>query len=373
MTGQLSPEIETPALLVERRVVEDNIARMQQIATSAGVCLRPHIKTHKSVDVARWQLKAGAEGVTAATLTEAEVMADAGMDDIFIAYPPVGRRRLNRLSQLIEGALICVGVASPDGVRALSKIGSSLRRDLHYRWEVDSGLGRLGTPPGEPSVRQILSVIDEPYTFFDGLFTHAGHAYRAGGDGEIHAVGIAEGESLIATSELLRARGVHARVLSAGSTPTAPHASTVAGITEIRPGNYVFNDATQVGLGVAGPRDCALTVLATVVGRPAADRIVIDAGSKALPPENPSGRAVGWGIVVDHPDLVVEALYEEHGVVRSRRDSTDLRPGDSIRVIPNHACTATNLHQRFWLVDGDKTVEPLAVGARGWTRIGGPE
>jgi D-serine deaminase-like pyridoxal phosphate-dependent protein len=370
VAAALFSKIETPALLVERRILEDNIARMQEIASETGVELRPHVKTHKSADIAQWQMKAGASGVTTATLTEAEVMAAAGVDDVFIAYPPTGRHRLERLAQLFGRATISVGVADTESVTALSKIGKQLGHDVHYRWEIDSGLGRLGTPPGEVSAHQIESVLDEPRTVFDGLFTHAGHAYRANDDEEIRAIGTAEGQCLVATRELLRDRGVNVRVLSAGSTPTALYASAVAGITEIRPGNYVFNDATQVSLGVAVPENCAQTVLATVVGRPAPDRLVIDAGSKALPPENPSGRSKGWGIVVRDDDLVVDRLFEEHGVVTSRRGASHLRPGDRVRIIPNHACTATNLHERFWLVDGEHIEASLPVDARGWARIG---
>jgi D-serine deaminase-like pyridoxal phosphate-dependent protein len=363
------PEIETPALLVERSILEDNIARMQQAADAAGVELRPHVKTHKSSEIAALQVKGGATGLTVATLKEAEVMVAAGLDDIFSAYPPIGGARLARLTDLLGRTSISVGVSGVDDVSALSDAGARLGLDLHYRWEVDSGLGRLGTAPGAASVDKILSALDTQWTVFDGLFTHAGHAYRASDESMIRAIGIAEGECLVETAELLRDRGVEVRVLSVGSTPTAPYASTIPGITEIRPGNYIFNDATQVALGVAAPENCAQTVLATVVGRPAPDRLVVDAGSKAISPENPSGRCSGWGIVVDDDDLIVERLFEEHGVLRSRRGSTPFGPGDRLRIIPNHACTTTNLHEYLRLVDEDRVEETLPVSARGWSRV----
>jgi D-serine deaminase-like pyridoxal phosphate-dependent protein len=364
-------ELDTPALLVERRVLEANVTRMQGVASASDVALRPHVKTHKSVAIARLQLEAGAQGVTVATLTEAEVMVDAGLADIFVAYPPVGVTRLQRLAAILERACVAVGIASRDAVNALSALGARLGRDVHYRWEVDSGLGRLGTRPGESTVDNVLSVLKAPRTVFDGLFTHAGHAYRGHNEEEIRRIGTAEGECLVSTAAMLRDRGISVGVLSAGSTPTAIHASAVDGITEIRPGNYVFNDATQVALGVAAISDCAQTVLATVVGRPAPDRVVIDAGSKALPAENPSGRAIGWGIVLGHPDLRVDRLYEEHGVLLSSGRPPELEPGDRVRIITNHACTASNLHARYWMVDGDEIRAAVPVGARGWTKMGG--
>jgi D-serine deaminase-like pyridoxal phosphate-dependent protein len=365
-------DLETPALLVERRILEDNATAMQQLADSAGVTLRPHAKTHKSPELARLQVEMGAGGVTVATLTEAECMADEGIDDIFVAYPPVGPWRVDRLRMLLSRASVIVGVESAGAVRALAKLGADVGRDVPFRWEIDSGLGRLGSPPGQPAVDAIQTALDEPNTLFDGIFTHAGHSYRAESRERIDDIARGEARCLLETAEELRRLGVTVRSMSVGSTPTARVAARVPGVTEIRPGTYIYNDATQVALGVAEPADCAQSVLATVVGRPTPDRVVVDSGSKALPPENPSGRATGWGIVLGHPDLVVERLYEEHGVLRSPTSSS-LDVGDRVRIIPNHACTTTNLHARLNVVDGDEVVRVIHLRARNWHRADGDD
>jgi len=360
------PELETPALLVERSVLDRNLSAMQRWAASCGVALRPHAKTHKCPTIGRRQVELGAAGLTVATLAEAESMVEAGVTDLFLAYPPVGRWRLERLEGLLGRATVVVGVGSVEHVEALARLGGELGHELPYRWEVDSGLGRLGTPPGAATVEAIAAALERPWTRFAGLFTHAGHAYRAASAEEIEEIGRWEGGSLVETAELLRARGVPVDTISVGSTPTARSAARVAGVTEIRPGTYVYYDATQVALGVAEPEDCAQTVLATVVGRPAPDRVVVDAGTKALPPENPSGRVSGFGRVVGHPDLVLERLFEEHGVLRASTGRNDLPVGHRVRLVPNHACTTTNLHARLYLVDGDEIERALSIEARDW-------
>jgi D-serine deaminase-like pyridoxal phosphate-dependent protein len=362
----LFPHLETPALLIERRILLKNIEDMQRLARDNRVALRPHAKTHKSPSIARSQLDRGAIGLTVATVTEAETMVDAGIVDIFLAYPPIGSWRTHRIGALLDRARIIVGLDSAEAVRALSRLSSEVGAVISYRWEVDSGLGRLGTPPGKPTIDAILEVRRVPGTRLEGLFTHAGHAYRATSRDEIRVIGEHEGRALVETAEMLFSRGLAVETLSVGSTPTAPYAAGISGVTEMRPGNYVFNDATQVALGGAAVDDCAQTVLTTVVGRPAPDRVVVDAGSKALPPENPSGRAAGWGIVSGHPELVVEGLSEEHGVIRAPAGPPGPPVGSRLRIVPNHACTATNLHPRSWLVDGPHVVEELPATARGW-------
>jgi D-serine deaminase-like pyridoxal phosphate-dependent protein len=198
---------------------------------------------------------------------------------------------------------------------------------------------------------------------FAGLYTHADTPIGPGRERRSRGLAGRKADGVVETAEMLAGRGIPVESISVGSTPSARVAASVTPVTEIRPGNYVYNDASQVSLGIAGLNHCALSVLATVVGRPSSDRIVVDSGSKALPYENPGGRDVGWGIVIDHAGLVVERLFEEHAALAG---CSELGIGDRIRITPNHACTATNLHPYAHIVHEGRVERALEIAARGW-------
>jgi D-serine deaminase-like pyridoxal phosphate-dependent protein len=337
----------TPRLVLDPRRLDANLTAMAERVRALGATLRPHVKTHKSPDIMRRQLAAGASGITAATLREAEAMVGAGAEDVLVAYPPVGEDRRERLAALSDSARVTVACSEPAHLDALG----GLPEAIGFYWEVDCGAGRLGTPPGEPTAR----ALDGAAGRLRGIMTFAGHAYAGGDRGEVAAV---EDAALTETADALRARGIDPGVLSAGATPLAgADRSGVA--SEYRFGNYVFKDATQVALGSATPDECALTVEATVVGRPDERRVILDAGSKALAAERTA--ADGFGIVRDHPGLRVAQLYEEHAICLAA-EPTRLAVGDRVHVIPNHACTCANLHPAYFVAD-----EAWPLAARGWT------
>ena len=291
-------ELETPALLVDLDVLEANLAEMAAVAARAGVRLRPHTKTHKSPEIARMQVAAGAAGITCAKLGEAEVMADAGLDDLLIAYPLVGEAKLRRLGGLLERARVRVTLDSVEVAEGLGRLGRRLGHDVEVLVEVDTGLGRLGRPPGPPTAELVGQVARVPGVAVAGLLTHAGHAYRA-----------------TTPAELCRRRGIELAEISVGSTPTARVGAFVDGVTEIRPGTYALNDATMMRLGVATEAMTAARVLATVVARPTTERFVLDAGSKCLTTDN-MGSVPDWLVVAGRPGLHMDFLSEEHGVGR---------------------------------------------------------
>ncbi len=337
----------TPRLVLDRTRLDANLTAMAERVRALGATLRPHVKTHKSPEIMRRQLAAGARGITAATLHEAEAMVAAGVEDVLIAYPPVGEDRRTRLAALTRSARVTVACSEPAHLDALA----TLPDEIGFYWEVDCGAGRLGTPPGEPTARALEHAPDR----LRGIMTFAGHAYAGGDLGEVAAV---EAAALAETAEALRARGIDPGVLSAGATPLAnAHRSGAA--SEYRFGNYVFKDATQVALGSATPDECALTVEATVVGRPDEHRVILDAGSKALAAERTA--ADGFGIVRGHPGLRVAQLYEEHAICLAA-EPTALAVGDHVHVIPNHACTCANLHAAYFVDD-----EQWPLAARGWS------
>lgn len=330
---------------------------MAEFAATQGIKLRPHIKAHKIPEIARMQIAAGAEGITVAKLGEAEVMFAAGIDDILVAYPLIGQAKLQRMHNLLErGCKLTLLVDSRVGAQALDDLKYSGGIDVMVK--VDSGLGRCGLLPGEGLMEYVHWLASLHNLNFKGLLTHAGHAYGCSGAETVRAVGRQEGELMVAAAQALRAKGIPVQEVSIGSTPTARWGGEVAGITEIRPGNYVFYDATQVALGVTERENCSLTVRSTVVSRPASDKAIIDAGAKVLALDQGAhggGAVQGFGLL-EKDGWVLSRLSEEHGVIEGQN-----LPGigETIAIIPNHACPALNLadtvvisNGTFWRVAG---------------------
>jgi len=362
-------DLDTPALVVDLNKVEANVAEMAHTAREAGVRLRPHTKTHKIPELARLQVAAGASGITCAKVGEAEVMVDAGIDDILVAYPIIGSSKVDRLAALRERARIVVSLDSLEVAQGLSRLGVHGVGPLEVYVEVDTGHHRMGRAPGAPSAELVRQIADVPGLDIIGLLTHAGHAYAARDDDEREAVIQREVDDLVATTELCRELGVPLREISVGSTPSARrearHAS--AGITEIRPGTYIFNDTAMVNLGVATYDQCAAFILATVVSRPDAERFVIDAGTKCFTSDG-VGRP-DWIKVAGWDDLTMNFVTEEHGV--GRLDATAggrLEIGDKLLLIPSHVCPVFNLFDTAYAFRGEDVVEELLIAGRGKVR-----
>jgi len=356
--------IPTPALVIDRSRLGRNIDEMAARARRNGVALWPHGKTHKCAEVAGMQRAAGAAGLTVATLAEAEYFAGAGFSDILLAYPPVGEWRLGPLAALARRIRLRVVLDSAAVLEPLIAACRSAGARIPYLWEVDSGAGRLGTPPGAPTAEALASAPRAEECPFDGLMTFGGHAYGARDDGELEAAAEDERGALSASAAALTERGIDVPTRSAGTTPTAPRLGPDSGVTELRPGNYVFYDATQVALGLVPRERCALSVRATVVGRPAGDRVILDAGSKALAAERLTPRAEGFGFVAGHPGLRVGRLYEQHAIVHADAPCR-LAVGETVDVVPNHACAAANLHRQALVVEEGELVDIWSIGAAG--------
>jgi D-serine deaminase-like pyridoxal phosphate-dependent protein len=343
--------IETPAVVVDRDVLERNIERMASAVRDRGFDLRPHVKTHKLPEIAALQLAAGAVGLTVATIGEAEVFVEHGASDVFIAYPlwftPGKAARLNALR---TRARIVVGV---DSVESAANTGRLLP-GLDVLIEVDSGHHRSGVHPD--AVVTTAGAARDAGLVVAGAFTFPGHSY---GPDAAAAAASGERDALATTGHALRTAGVEVRVLSGGSTPSV--ASTeVGGATEVRPGVYVFGDAQQWELGHVAPADIALTVLATVVSVHG-DRVILDAGSKVIGADRPSW-ATGHGRLLDHPDARITALSEHHATAVGAG-----LPGlgEQVRVVPNHVCNAVNLVDEVVVVRGGVIEDRWVVAARG--------
>jgi len=358
-------DLDTPSLLIDLDTLERNIDEMAAVARAAGVRLRPHTKTHKSPEIARMQVEAGATGITVAKLGEAEVMADAGLDDLVIAFPLVGERKLARLRELLDRADVAVSLDAVEVAEGVGRVGKDLGRDVPVLVEVDTGLHRMGREAGEPSARLALDIAGVPGVEVIGLLTHAGHAYRATDAEELRAIATREGLDLVDTAERCEREGLRIREISVGSTPTARVAATVPGVTEIRPGTYVFNDVQQLRLGIATEETCAARVLTTVVARPTGDRFLIDGGTKTFSSDGGDGPPFpGRGVVAGRPDLVLDFMSEEHGVGHLVGDA-ELRIGERLEVIPLHVCSATNLFDAAFGIRNGIVEREIAIAARG--------
>jgi len=365
-------QLPTPQVLVDRPRLLNNLGRAQAFAAAAGARLRPHAKTHKSPVIARWQIERGAAGICCAKLGEAEVFAEAGVDDIRLPYP-VNPSNAARLMALMDRASMSIIVDHPRVARGWSDAMARAGRTLDVLVKVDVGFHRCGIDPDAPGALDFVrAVASMPGLRFRGLLSHAGHGYHAASEDELASIAAKELEILTTLAARAKAAGVEVAELSVGATPTLRFSAKLRGLTELRPGNCAYFDRTQVSLGAAAVADCALTVLATVVSKPAPDRIILDSGSKTLTNDQARGihKAPGFGAILTSDlsavddSLLIERLSEEHAVVRVT-GSTTLEPGDRVRILPNHSCVVSNLVDTVRLVEDDRVVDTLTVAARG--------
>ncbi len=348
----------TPFLAVDADVLQHNIDAMAGYAAQRGIALRPHAKTHKSSQIARLQLRAGAVGLTLATVAEAEIFAAEGFTDLFLAYPLwVDAAKAARLRTLLDQCTLALGVDSPEGARALAAALGTDRARVRVLVEVDSGHHRTGVPAeqagmlAEQAARAGLDVA--------GVFTFPGHSYSPGVRDRVRHQ---EAGALATAAAAFTDRGLACPVRSGGSTPTAAQVREGT-LTEMRPGVYVFGDAQQLELGTIGPEQVALTCVATVVSH-AAGHVVLDSGSKALGADR-APWASGFGRLLDHLDARILSLSEHHAVVEWPAETARPELGARVRVVPNHVCNAVNLADSLAVCRGARVTECWPVTARG--------
>ncbi|MEA2513909.1 MAG: hypothetical protein QOJ59_3396 [Thermomicrobiales bacterium] len=358
--------IDTPTMVVDEAILHRNIAEMAALAKSLGVALRPHIKTHKTPQIARLQLAAGAIGVTCAKLGEAEVMADAGADDILMAYPVVGDLKIRRLLALMERVRMIVALDSREAAEALSDAMAAEDRTLDVYVEVNTGQHRAGVLAGDEAVALALDFARLPGLRVIGVMSHEGHANVQPRE-TIESVAVDAGQKLVATAEKIRSHGLDLPVVSVGSTPAASYTPTVPGVTEMRPGTYVFKDTSAFRYGIFGPDRCAARILATVVSHPAPDRCILDGGSKTLSLDKTPSHP-GHGYILGHEHAIIDRLSEEHGVVVLGPDDPGLQIGERVEIIPNHICPTVNLMDQLTIVRDGHVADVWPVAARGKIR-----
>jgi len=381
----LLSDLASPSLLIEKWRLISNLDRMQAKANTNRVRLRPHTKTHKSIDLARLQIEKGASGLTVAKLGEAEVYAAAGFEDIRLAYILIGDDKYARVEKLLDTTRISFCIDTIVGAGAASEYFGSRDIRVDVLIEVDCGYGRCGVPWNlDSSVAFARDVFEMPGLNVVGILTHAGDSYRGPSTPDetpeeaLRVASNRERDRMIEFATTLSNAGLikpgSGFELSIGSTPSMACFENVERdgftITEIRPGNYVFNDVIQVGLKVATWNECALTVLATVISKrrdlDGSERLYLDAGKKVFTSDLATGIA-GFGVMMYNPRAMqplphaeIVGLSEEHGWVKVKGGAT-LGVGDTVRVVPNHACVAVNTQRKLYVVDGEEVLDTWTV------------
>jgi D-serine deaminase-like pyridoxal phosphate-dependent protein len=365
--GKPISELDTPSLLLDINKLERNIKETATFAHDNQIQLRPHIKTHKSVQIAKLQLASGAVGITTAKIGEAEVMAAAGIKDILIAFPISSEQKIARLIPLLEkGVQLKVAVDQLEQLRFLQKGIEGSPFILEVWIKVNSGLNRCGVEPGQEAVKLAKEIIVCSHLKLGGIITHAGHSYAATSLEQIEEIGKKEALAVVESAQACEQEGIPIPIRSVGSTPTYQISGLVKGITEVRPGNAVFFDNIQIGLGTTTIDHCAVTLLASVVGK-YKDRIIFDTGSKSLCLDKGAhghSTVQGYGCIINHPEISIERLSEEHGVGIFTKEPI-FKINDKVQIIPNHACTVVNQFDHYVVHQNGIVIDVWKVDARG--------
>ena len=356
----LPVDFPTPSLVVDARIVRQNLGRMQEYCQDHSLGLRPHTKTHKSKWMAQRQLEYGARSLTVAKAGEAEVMSEV-CHEILIAYPTVGPARLEKVMRLAEKHRILVGLDSLEVGEMIQQAAVQRGVRIGILLDIDVGFHRTGVGDVQQAIQVAGKLASQSQLDFCGIMCFPGHLMPS--DPPEQWQSYAEAVGVIV--ERFRASGLSTEVVSGGSTPTAMASHRNPWLTEIRPGTFIYNDMNEVRLGVASLEDCAARVIATVVSLAGPDKFVIDAGSKTLSSDRcgPAPES-GFGHVVEYPEGKVVRLSEEHGEVQLPQGASRPRIGDRVSLIPNHICVCVNLQNHYWLKEANG-LQLMAVDARG--------
>lgn len=349
---KIAREFSTPCIVIDMDKVERNIAKLQRLCDAAGVANRPHIKTHKSPVLAKMQVDAGAKGITCQKIGEAEIMADAGIDDILISYNLLGEEKMGRLGQVLKQSRVTVAADNPVVVSGLPRAAEIAGRRLGVVVECDTGRKRAGVETPREAIALALQIAAHPDLEFRGLMMYPPEDKWP--------------ESQLFVDEVranLRQHGLDCEIISTGGTPNLMNLGRLSGATEHRSGTFIFNDRMQMACGSATQEECALMVYATVVSRAGQERGILDSGSKTL--SSDTGGLDGHGLILEHPQAKIAKFAEEHGFLDLAGVNDKPHVGDIVRIIPNHVCVVVNMVDRLVMVRGDEIIGELPVAARG--------
>ena len=348
----ISRDFGTPAVVIDLDIVERNVARLQKMCNDAGVANRPHMKTHKIPALAHKQLQAGAQGITCQKLGEAEIMVDAGIDDIVVSYNLIGAARSGRLAKLIGRTPVKVCADNPVTLEAYAEAGRAAGRAVGVLIECDTGRKRAGVESVAEAMQLAEIIKANPNLDFEGLLFYP--TEQSWPETQTFFNQMKTG---------LQDIGLEAKIVSTGGTPNLINLGTLDGATEHRAGTFIFNDRMMMACGAAQLEDCALNVFSTVVSRAGSERGILDAGSKTLTSD--VGGLDGHGLILEHPEARIKGFAEEHGFLDLAACNDRPNVGDVVRVIPNHVCVVVNMVDRLIGVRDNRVVEVFDVAARG--------
>lgn len=357
-------DLDTPALVVDLDVMERNLRRAAEYARRHDLRMRPHTKTHKSPALGRLQLDLGAAGLSVAKVGEAEVMLKANPPELLVAYPVIGRHKLERLMEVARRTRVTVALDSLPAARQLSDAARAAHIEVGVLAEVDVGMGRMGVRPGEELLELARGILRLPWVRFEGV------AFFPGQINDMSEAAQAALEDIRQIVQAIlrdfRLAGIEVPIISGGNVHSLYHSHRITGMNEIRPGTYIFNDKTTLVAGTCTLEDCAASILTTVVSTAKPGQVIIDGGSKTFSSDRlVVVSEVSFGYVLEAPGAVITRLNEEHGYVDVRRAGRDFSVGDRVRVIPNHVCVAMNLHETVYGVRGEEVVSSWTVEGRG--------
>jgi D-serine deaminase-like pyridoxal phosphate-dependent protein len=357
-------DLDTPAVLIDLDIMEANLARMAAFCRKHRLALRPHTKTHKVPELAHRQIRSGACGITVAKVGEAEVMAAAGLDNILIAYPVIGAQKVERLARLARRVSMTVALDSREAAEWISSGLTVSGASVGVLVEINTGFGRCGVTIGPDAVDLARYVQSLPGLNFRGVMVYPGNFLT---DPDKHAALVAaeraRDQEIV---DLFQKAGLPLTIFSAGSTPSAPLTGDLPAVNEIRPGTYIYNDMNTVGSGACTLADCAATAMVTVVSTAVPGKAMMDGGSKTFSSDAlRTGKAKGYGYIVEDPNASVSGFNEEHGHLDLSDSQKTYRVGERLRVIPNHVCAMINLHDQVYGVRGETVEVVWTVAGRG--------
>lgn len=355
-----SSEVETPFALVNPDKVQANAVKVSDYCSLHKIDWRPHIKTHKSRTIAALQMKAGAIGLTVATPREAEVMSTV-CDDLLVAYPIWGESKLDRIMNVPRNVNLMMSIDSSSALKAVTEAAKRAERKVRILVEVDLGMKRVGLQKIDEIIELALLVEQDSDVQYKGIMFYPGHI-RERKDSQTDRLRILQ-QQLNQMIEGLDASNLYPEIVSGGSTPTVWNSHEISGLTEIRSGTCIFYDLEDLHIGVATPDDMAYSVVTTIVSISVPGQAVIDAGSKALSKESRGSDGV-FAVLLDHPEVTVKALTEEHGILDLSESQWRPRVGEMVRVLPAHVCVSANLQDHLTVQNGSELGE-WAMEARG--------
>lgn len=361
-------EIDTPALIVDYDIMMDNIKTVQKYADAKNVALRPHTKTHKSPYIAKLQEKEGAKGIAVAKLGEAEVMAENGLKDIFIANEVVSPNKLERIKKLGETIDISFGLDSIEAAKIIENVFKDSDKKAVVLIEIEVGENRSGVIE-EEDYKNLLSYLKEkcPHIHFKGIFSHDGNSYSAKNLEECKEIHLKSQERTLNFAKIAEGMGMPVETVSVGSTPSMLNDFPILeGVTEIRPGTYIFMDASMKN--ACENCDTAATILATVISRPTEERVILDVGAKGITMQTRTSGITaveGMGQIKQFPGVNIFDVYDEHAIIYDKKMRDNVKVADKVEIIPVHICPVVNLHEKAYFVSKGEVIEEVPILARG--------